>query len=190
MNFLYDRLAKKRAVIVLVVWGIVFLGIAYLNVGKPFGLGQLKEITGGIESLDTVSHSPEKTYQTLEDMGEEGRRFYKQVLLTTELAFPLIYRLFNVVFITFFLARWLPRDSRLRWLCLAPLIGMICDYCENFMVISMINNYPVQALGLAKTVRIFTRIKWFSNYFDYFLMNAAWVGLLISHIAKKRKKKA
>jgi hypothetical protein len=161
--------------------------IAYLNIGKPFGIEQLEEITGGVGALDEMLYTPESAYEILDKQGEAGREFYKQLLLTTELIFPFIYRMFNVVFIAFLFSKFLPPKNKLNYLCLAPIIGMISDYIENSLILTMLFNYPERLYAIANTASVITIIKWVSNYTDWTLITAGIIGTVLAYILKKWK---
>jgi hypothetical protein len=171
-----------------VIFFILFMVAGYLTTGKPFGMAQLEEITNGVGALDVEMFSTaEHVYDVLDKQGEAGRAFYKRLLLTVEIVFPLVYRLFNVVFISFLFSRWLGPDSKWNKLCLLPLIGMIADYSENALVLTMLFNYPERLSGIASVVGVLTTIKWFSNYVDYFLMAVGLLGVVWRYISRKRQ---
>ena len=90
---------------------MLFVIATVLNVGKPFGIAQLNEITGDAGVLDEMFYSPDEGYSVLEAQEAEGRAFYRRLLLSTELVFPLIYRSFNAVLIAYLFTRWLPPAS-------------------------------------------------------------------------------
>ena len=148
----------------------------------------MEEITNGVSALDVeIFSTVEHVYDVLDSQGEAGREFYKRLLLTTEVVFPLVYRLFNVVFISFLFSRWLAPESKWNKLCLLPLIGMIADYGENALVLTMLFNYPERLPGIASAAGVLTTIKWFSNYVDYFLMAVGLFGVVWRYILRKRQ---
>ena len=160
----------------------------YFTTGKPFGIAQLEEITNGVGALDVeIFSTAEHVYDVLDKQGEAGREFYKRLLLGPELIFPLVYRLFNVVLISFLFSRWLAPESKWNMLCLAPLIGMIADYCENALVLTMLFNYPERLYGIASVASVLTTIKWLSNYTDYLLIAVGLFGLVLKYISRKRQ---
>lgn len=109
------------------------------------------------------------------------------MLLSTEIVFPIVYRLFNVIFLAFIFSKWLKPENRLNMLCLVPLIGCVLDYCENSLVLTMLFDYPEKLYGIASAASMITKMKWFSNYTDWTLMIVALFGLLFTYILGKRK---
>jgi hypothetical protein len=150
----------------------------YLNVGRPFGIAQLEEITDGVGTLDEMFYNAESAYSVIDRQGQAGREFYRRLLLTTELVFPLVYRAFNVIFISFILGRWLSPESKWNKLCLLPLVGMVADYCENTLVLTILFNYPERLYGVAAAASIVTAIKWLSNVTDWLLIIVGLLGLV------------
>jgi hypothetical protein len=187
INSLYRAVKRISSGKWVAIFFILFMIIAYLNIGKPFGIEQLEEITGGVGALDEMFYTPESAYEVLDKQGEAGRQFYQQLLLTTEIIFPFIYRMFNAVFIAFLFSRFLPPKSKLNYLCLAPIIGMIADYIENSLILTMLFNYPERLYAIANTASVITIIKWVSNYADWTLITLGIIGAVLAYILKKRK---
>jgi hypothetical protein len=180
-----ERISSGKWVI---LFAVLFMIAGSLVTRKPFGIARLEEITGGVGALDVeMFASAEQIYDVLDRQGEAGREFYKRLLLTVELVFPLVYRLFNVVFIAFTFSRWLGPDSKWNKLSLAPLIGMIADYLENALVLTMLFSYPEKLYSVASIVGIVTTIKWFSNYLDYALMAIGLLGWLVTLTRRRRR---
>jgi len=188
LDILYRTVKRFSGAKWVILFGILFMIAMYLNVGKPLGIAQLEEITHGVGALDVeMFATAEDIYDVLDRQGEAGRAFYKRLLLTTEVVFPLVYRIFNVLFIAFLFGRWLSPESRWNKLCLLPLIGMIADYCENALVLTMLFNYPERLSGIASVVGVLTTIKWFSNYTDWFLYAVGLFGVVWKYISRRRQ---
>jgi hypothetical protein len=177
IDFLYRIVKKMSGFKWVVIFGVLFMVAGYLNVGRPFGITQLEEITNGVGTLDEMFYNAESAYRVMDQQGEAGREFYRRLLLTTELVFPLVYRAFNVVFLSFIFGRWLLPESKFNQLCLLPLVGMVADYCENVLVLTMLFNYPERLYGVVAAASIVTAIKWLSNLTDWLLIIVGLFGL-------------
>lgn len=186
MTIVYRTVSRAATGKGLAVLAILFLIAAVLNVGPPFGIAQLNAITGDAGVLDEMFYTPTEAYTVLKAQGEVGRTFYRRLLLTTELLFPLIYRTFNAVLIAYLFSRWLAPGSRWRYLSLLPLVGMIADYCENTLVLLMLGAYPETLNGVAAVASTATMIKWGSNYVDYTLIVVGLVGWVVHALIKRR----
>ena len=186
MTTLYGAVSRVARPKWLGILAALFMIATVLNVEKPFGIAQLNEITGDAGVLDEMFYSPDEGYAVLEAQEAEGRAFYRRLLLSTELIFPLIYRSFNAVVIAYLFSRWLPPASPWRYVSLLPLVGMVADYLENGLVLLMLGAYPEQLNGVATIAGTTTMIKWGSNYVDYTLMVVGLVGVVIQAVAKRR----
>jgi len=178
-----SRFATGKTVALLAA---LFLVTAVLNVGRPFGIAQLNEIADEAGVLDEMFYSADKAYAVLEAQGEAGRSFYRRLLLTTELVFPLVYRGFSAVLITYLFSCWLPPRSPWRFLSLLPFVGMLADYGENTLVLCMLFTYPHRLDTVATVASAATRIKWASNYVDYTLIVVGLIGLVVHAVTRKR----
>jgi hypothetical protein len=103
------RIATGKVLLVsLVIW----LAAGAFIYGKPFGIAQLQEITGGATILDmTFTTSPQQVYAVLDALGNAGRAFDLTRIVPLDLVFPFTYALFLSVAISWVLNRWLPDDS-------------------------------------------------------------------------------
>jgi hypothetical protein len=113
--------------------------------GKPFGIEQLQEITGGATILDmTFTTSPQQVYAVLDALGDAGRAFDLTRIVPLDLVFPFAYALFLSVAISRVLTRWLPEDSPWILMNLVPVLAGTADYCENAGIITLLLTYPAR----------------------------------------------
>src|SRR5512137_404206 len=103
------RIATGKAVLAsLVLW----LAVAALINGRPFGLTQLHEITGGATILDmTFTRGPDQVYAVLSALGEAGRAFDLTRIVPLDFVFPFTYGLFLALGISWAFSRLLPENS-------------------------------------------------------------------------------
>jgi hypothetical protein len=107
---------------------VLWLIVAILIYGKPFGIAQLQEITGGAPILDmTATAGPQQVYAVLEALGNAGRAFDLTHIVPLDLVFPFTYALFLSVAISWVLKQWLNRESPWFMLNLCPVIAAIAD---------------------------------------------------------------
>jgi hypothetical protein len=186
MKTLHNTITQLATGRILALLAALFLVAAVLNVGPPFGIARLNEITDEAGVLDEMFYSVHEAYSVLEAQGEEGRSFYRRLLLTTELVFPIVYRGFSAVLITFLFSRWLAPESPWRFLSLLPFVGMLADYGENTLVLTMLFAYPQRLNAVAAVASAATRVKWASNYVDYTLIVVGLIGLAVHAITRNR----
>jgi len=165
---------------------IGFLFTAFLINGRPFGVAQLKEITGGVGLLDMeFLYSPEQAYAHLAVMGDAGRAFDLTHIVPLDLIFPFMYTLFYAVTMTWFLHQWLPAASGWHRLNVIPVIGGACDYLENFGIIAMLLSWPAQLDAVALFTMIAGLVKFGATILAGIIIMIAFFGWIA--IAVRRR---
>ena len=160
---------------------IAFFILGYLINGRPFGIAELKSITGGIGILDMeFLYSPEQAYTHLAAMGEAGRAFELTHIIPLDLILPAVYALAYALVITWLLHRWLPAESGWHRLNVVPLIGGICDYCENFGIIAMLLAWPAQLPDIARFTMVAGSCKFAASALAFTIIFGALLGWAVS----------
>lgn len=178
LNMLYDmvkRHASPKAIGVTLACFVVSL--ALIN-GKPFGMAQLKAMTGGVGILDMeMGYSPQKAYDHLAALGEAGRAFNLHYIVPQDFIFPAIYSIFYVITTTFLFRKLFAEHSALQKISLLTLLGGLADYCENLCIVTMLLRYPAQHATLANVANVFTLIKFGGSGLAYLLLLAGLTGV-------------
>lgn len=116
---------------------------------------------GDVKLLDLhFSYSPNQVYEHLAALGEEGRSAYTYMLLTADLAFPVIYSLALSVALILVMKKLFPPASRFRYLCLFPFLILIIDWCENLILAFVTCAFPESVDWLVISASFFTSLKW------------------------------
>lgn len=166
-----------------------FLIMAFLINGRPFGVAQLKEITGGVGLLDMeFLYSPDQAYAHLAVMGEAGRAFDLSHIVPLDLVFPFMYTLFYAVTMTWFLHQWLPKASGWHRLNVIPVIGGTCDYLENSGIIAMLLSWPAQLDAVALFTMVAGLVKFGATILAGIIIMIAFFGWIV--IAVRRRCRA
>jgi hypothetical protein len=156
---------------------ILWLTFEALIMGRPFGIAQQQEITGGPTILDmTFTTSPQQVYAVLNTLGEAGRAFDLTRIVPLDLVFPFTYALFLSVAISWALARWLPQESPWTLLNLAPVIAATADYCENAGIVTLLLTYPARLEPVALWVSTMYVIKFAFSVLSFAVLFAALAG--------------
>lgn len=158
-----------------------FLVAAFLVNGRPFGIAQLKSITGGtgVPDMEILS-DPDQVYAFLSAMGEAGRAFDLTYIVPIDFLVPFFYALFLSLAITWLLHRWLPGNSPWHRLNLVPVIGGLCDYLENFGVIAMLLAWPDQLPEIARFTMAATLLKFSFSALAFLILGGALIGWLVN----------
>lgn len=167
---------------------IGFFILGYLINGRPFGVAELKSITGGTGILDMeFLYTPEQVYAHLAAMGEAGRAFALTHIVPLDLVLPAVYTLAYAFTITWLLHRWLPVGSRWHRLNVVPVIGGICDYCENFGIIAMIVAWPQELHEVASFTMAAGFFKFASTGLAFAIIFGALIGWAVTGIRKRSR---
>jgi len=168
---------------------VLFLVTAAVISGKPLGLAQLLEITGGATILDmTFTKGPESVYAVLFALGDVGRAFDLTHIVPLDLVFPFTYGLFLALGISWGLSRLLPEGSPLFLLNLAPVVAAVADYCENAGVITLLLTYPVQLDAVAWFVSVMYAMKFAFSAVSYIVLIAALAGSAVRYLLHRKRR--
>lgn len=166
---------------------LVFILIGGTNLEN---IARLEE-QAGTKLLDTrLSYTGEEAVAILEQFGPEGRDAYKELLTGSELVFPVLYRGFMILLLAFLLKKWLGPENRWILLSLLPFADMILDYTENFLIFSMLTNYPDAVEGLTGVIGFVSSGKYFFVIAAVLLALISTIGTIINKIKNRIKQTA
>ncbi|NLD57364.1 MAG: hypothetical protein GX651_04425 [Methanomicrobiales archaeon] len=170
---------------------IGFFVLGYLINGRPFGVAELKSLTGGIGILDMeVLFTPQEAYVHLASMGEVGRAFALTHIVPLDLVLPAVYTVAYALVITWLLRQWIPEGSRWHRLNVVPVIGGICDYCENFGIIAMLLAWPRELYGVASFTMAAGLFKFASTGLVFAIIIGAIIGLVATAVLRRSGSKS
>jgi hypothetical protein len=135
-NWIYER---AHGGLVLLFLGLQMLFAAFIlpyfqEQFQPESLTELLDLKFG---FDTTT-----AFQILNSYGEVGRSVYLQFESVWDVLFPLVYTLFNILFISFLLRKTFPENTKLRLLNLLPFGNLIFDLGENFGIVKLLSEFP------------------------------------------------
>lgn len=127
----------------------------------PLIQGMMQGDRGGIQPLDLmVLATPEKIFGMLNAYGEFGRPLYRNVELTVDIVYPIVYLFFFGLLISWLFQRGFAPGSPMRKYNVMPLGAWFFDLLENAVIVALISIFPSQPVGLAWTLVFFTTLKW------------------------------
>ena len=143
-----ERTASIPVLALLVLLSILFPAVLF----PAHGIDDLKP-------LDLhFSYSPDQVYEHLAALGAKGRGAYTRMLLTSDMAFPVIYAMTLSVALMLVLRKPLPLAN--MYLCLFPFMIVIADWFENLSLVMVIRKFPQRADVIASYASSFTAVKW------------------------------
>lgn len=182
MLYTLQRLATGRNVLVLnILAAIMMFGV------MPVLGRKLAAVAGSLPPLDLnfPTFSPEKAFETLTAYGEAGRAFYRNIEISVDIIYPLLYGTAYALFIAFLWKRLAPNARWIIWLPVFPLLIILSDLCENAGIVTLIQRFPEQPIGLAKLTGTLTLLKWSFFLITAVLMLTGAIGLGIKRLSKR-----
>ena len=157
MYSLIQKLSNRNGILILL---ILFLTSMVLINGSLIGVEKLREISDGVGILDLErSYTPDQGYEILKGLGEEGRAFYRNVIIPQDFVFPILYALFLASSSNMLYKGILKRQSTLQIITFIPIVIACSDFIENVLILNILNAYPDEMVGLIQASNVFTVIK-------------------------------
>ena len=148
--------AKGWLVFVLFLLDAFFSGFL-----MPLIQGMMQGGQGGIQPLDLMMFAtPEKVFAMIENYGEFGRPFYRNVELTVDIIYPIVYLFFFGLLISWLFKRGFAPNSPMRKYNIMPLGAWFFDLLENIFIVTLLSVYPSQPAALAWILFLLTTVKW------------------------------
>ena len=148
--------AKGWLVLVLFILDGFFAGFLL-----PLIQGMMQGGQGGIQPLDLMMFAtPEKIFGMIEKYGEYGRPFYRNVELTVDIVYPIVYLFFFGLLISWLFQRGFTPNRPMRKYNITPLGAWFFDLLENIFIVTLLSIYPSQPTALAWILILLTTIKW------------------------------
>ncbi len=153
------------------VFALMALDGFFMGFVMPLIGGLLKDGTGTQQPMDLQFFStPAKLFAMVESYGEYGRPFYRNVELTVDILYPVIYMLAFGLFISWLFQRGFKPDSKMQKWNVIPLGIWLFDMLENLGIVTLLSTFPAQLTVIAWLTTIFTMVKWTFAGASIFLM--------------------
>ncbi|MDX1942206.1 MAG: hypothetical protein SFU99_16700 [Saprospiraceae bacterium] len=169
----FHQLATARNVIIFLLLDFIMMSLVMPQVAR-----KLQSYASGIKPIDLEipTYSTDRAYEILSAYNAEALNYYKNIELSVDIIYPIIYGLAFALTIAFLWTRILPNKNWVRWLPLIPLKGMLFDFAENIGIIFIINQLPARANGLTSVTAIFSLLKW---SLDFLAIGLILVGFVV-----------
>jgi hypothetical protein len=148
--------AKGWLVLVLLALDMFFAGFLMPLIG-----GMMQDGQGGVQPLDLMMFAtPDETFAMIERYGEYGRPFYRNVELTVDIIYPIIYLFAFGLLISWLFQRGFSPDSKMMKLNVMPLGAWFFDLLENLNIVTLLSMHPAKPTALAWLLMVLTTVKW------------------------------
>lgn len=144
----------------------------------PLAGGLMQDDRGGNQPLDMMLFAtPDKLFAMLERYGEGIRLFYRNVELTVDILYPIVYLFFFGLAISWLFQRGFAPDSPMRKFNITPLGAWFFDLLENITIVTLISIFPSQPAALGWLLFLFSSVKWL---FAFASVALVLVGLVMA----------
>ena len=168
-------------------WNVlIFLALQILFNVVVFPYFQAYDSTGNaLPVLDLMfGFDTETVMHTLESYGDEGRAKMLFIGQVVDSIYPIVYTLLNILAISFLFRKFLAPGSKLHLLNLLPILTMVFDFIENFLIGNLIKFYPSFVSEAVRNASLFNQLKWISAALCIFFILCGLIGWMV----KGRKK--
>ena len=127
----------------------------------PLIQGMMQGGQGGIQPLDLMMFAtPAQYFEMLGKYGEGNLIFYRNVELTVDIVYPIVYLFFFGLLISWLFQRGFASNSPMRKFNIVPLGAWFFDLLENITIVILISVYPSQPMALGWLLTLVGSIKW------------------------------
>lgn len=152
----------------LITFIIFMIGLYFMR----YSAQKLEIISGGYGIFDlTIGWSKAEMLQHLTSLGEEGRKYYKESFYIVDFIYPFLYASFYLTALSYLVGKVKLKNSA-YFLPYLPVIALLSDWCENIVVLSMLNN-PTKIHQLQ--VNLFN----FCNISKFIFVYSALISILL-----------
>jgi len=127
----------------------------------PLVQGIMQGGQGGIQPLDLMFFAtPEKLFGMIQNYGEFIRPFYRNIELTVDIVYPIVYLFFFGLAISWFFQRGFAPDSPMRKFNIVPLGAWFFDLLENIVIVILLSVFPATPMILGWLLFMLSTVKW------------------------------
>jgi len=168
------QFSSRRAFIALLLAYSIYMPIFFFA-NVPFGISAIRPYAAGTNILDVeFFYTATQAYDRFTLFGEQGRATYLTIL-KGDLVYPALLGSLLAVSICLIVKRLNPSRVGWQYLALLPLVNMVCDYCENFLLFVLLLSYPTHLPTVASVAGVVTLTK---NIFGILSFATLAFGLL------------
>lgn len=179
----FARLSQAMKSRVSALHALVTIALSvYVNV---VFLSQVWNATGPLDLQ--FFYTPEKAYSWIAAYGAEGRIQYRNILLTADIAWPMLYTLLLSCPISWLFKRSVAEGSKAQLLNIVPFGALLLDLLENACIVTMLSIFPSKPGVLAWMATVCTTVKWLFVGASIAVLLAGFIAMIRTAVMKKKK---
>jgi len=145
----------KKIILLFILTNVIYAFMLTITIPK------VMSFAGGMKLLDMMptGYNSEYVNSLLSALGTTGRNAYLFNQIPVDMIYPFLFGITYCLLLAYILNKIGKLESYFFYLCLIPLFSGLFDYCENFGIITMLNNYPGNSNLLTQTTNVFSVLK-------------------------------
>jgi len=129
-------------------------------------------------SIDGLKHY-------INGLNDNEKSYYINNFHLFDTFYPIIYGIFYIITLLYFILNFLPKNKFFKLILLIPIIGVICDYCENILIDSFIKNINTVSNIMCALSSSLTIIKFIAIYLSLLLVIVFIAYVICNKLYKK-----
>jgi hypothetical protein len=174
----------------------LMLSLAALSVGiwifmySPLGMGGLRTIAPLAQLPDTVDSPSLEVYrQVIDNMGENGRKFYLHNIRMIDTVFPFLYTLPLYILLSAATHRVFRKPFIQYGLPILAFMPAIFDLLENQYLHQLVHDFPVLHQSIVEHTLFFTTAKAITRDTIFYVVLMYWTAMGILTVIKSIRKR-
>ena len=140
-----------------------------------------------IFDLSPSGYSFNYAKELLTALGSEGRNIYLFTQLPLDFLYPALFSITYSLLLTWLLGKTFPQNSKVYYFAFIPFLAGIFDYCENILIVKMINSFPELQAIVVKSASTFTILKSTFTIFFFILLTVGFILLFKKKLSEAYK---
>ena len=160
LELFFEEKSNKTVKGKIVLFLLILTNFVYIYM-MLVSIPQVMEFSGQMKIPDMmpIGYEPEYLFSLFEKLGEQGRNVYLHHQLPVDLLYPLLFGITYSLVILYLLQKLQKLNSETYYLGLLPIMAGVFDYLENFVIINMLDSFPVISASTIKLCAFFTVFK-------------------------------
>jgi hypothetical protein len=179
-----DKVERKNIHIILVFVSFVLFIISmqimrhYANNVMEYSNEKVLDLRFGYSYNDVRNY--------INGLNDNGKIYYVNNFHLFDTFYPIIYGIFYIVTLLYFIKNAFSPNKSIKSVLLIPIIGIICDYCENTLINSFIKNIDNVSNDICTLSSYLTIIKFIAIYLSLLLVIIFMVYYILRKYIKRQ----
>jgi hypothetical protein len=126
-----------------------------------------------------MGYTYDEVINYISGLTNDSKNYYIQKFHFVDTFYPIIYCAFYILILSFLLKNIFSKNKMVNIILAIPFVGTVCDYAENALINSFIENSPNISKDIVRISSNLTKVKFITIYFSLFLAVSLIIYLFI-----------